>query len=139
MKNGLVRILGDKRRLTCESIITSRGVTLDVSGSPLRIGKHVSIRHDAIVYTHTHQFHKPDWRDLGAVTTDVPTVIDDYAFVGTRAIILHSCKRVGRHSVVGAGSVVVCDIPDHEIWAGNPAVKIGDVDADKQNSPGGAV
>ena len=33
---------------------------------------------------------------------------------------------VGKHSIVGAGSVVTKDIPDNEIWVGNPAKKIGD-------------
>ena len=28
---------------------------------------------------------------------------------------------IGKGSVVGAGSVVTRDVPDGEIWAGNPA------------------
>lgn len=28
---------------------------------------------------------------------------------------------IGRNSVVGAGSIVTKDIPDNEVWAGNPA------------------
>ena len=29
--------------------------------------------------------------------------------------------EIGRHAVIGAGSVVTKDVPDGEIWAGNPA------------------
>ncbi len=34
---------------------------------------------------------------------------------------------IGENSVIGAGALVRCDVPDLEIWAGNPAVKIGEV------------
>jgi acetyltransferase-like isoleucine patch superfamily enzyme len=50
--------------------------------------------------------------------------IKEGAFIGAHAIILKNVT-VGKHSVVGAGSVVTKDIPDGEIWAGNPAKKCG--------------
>lgn len=28
---------------------------------------------------------------------------------------------IGKNSIVGAGSIVTKDIPDNEVWAGNPA------------------
>ena len=49
-----------------------------------------------------------------------PITIGANAFIGAHAIILKGV-RVGRNSVVGAGSVVAKDIPDNEVWAGNPA------------------
>lgn len=56
--------------------------------------------------------------DLGIRTA--PIKIREGAFVGSRAIILKGVT-IGKESVVGAGSVVTKDIPDGEIWAGNPA------------------
>lgn len=52
-----------------------------------------------------------------------PVEICDNAFIGTSSVI---CKgvRIGRNSIVGAGSVVTHSIPDNEIWGGNPAVFI---------------
>lgn len=46
--------------------------------------------------------------------------IKEGAFVGCNVVI---CKPVtiGRKAIVGAGSIVLCDIPDNELWAGNPA------------------
>jgi acetyltransferase-like isoleucine patch superfamily enzyme len=132
-----IKILGNRDNLYCESAIHAERVCLDLSGSGLRIGKRVSIRHDVVIYTHSHPFEKSNWRELPPVTSDQETVIDDYAFIGVKSIVLPSCKRIGKHSVVGAGSVVLCDIPDYEIWAGNPAKKIGDVDG--ENSSGRAV
>jgi sugar O-acyltransferase (sialic acid O-acetyltransferase NeuD family) len=36
--------------------------------------------------------------------------------------------RIGRRAVVGAGSVVLDDVPPLQVYAGNPASKIGEVD-----------
>lgn len=47
-------------------------------------------------------------------------------FVGTRAIILKGVS-IGDYAIVGAGSVVTSDIPTREIWAGNPARKVGEL------------
>lgn len=46
--------------------------------------------------------------------------IHEGAFIGARTIILKGAD-IGRHSVIGAGSVVSGIVPDGEIWAGNPA------------------
>ncbi len=50
-----------------------------------------------------------------------PVLIRQGAFIGAHSIILKGVT-IGRHSVIGAGSVVTHDVPDNEIWAGNPAV-----------------
>jgi acetyltransferase-like isoleucine patch superfamily enzyme len=57
-----------------------------------------------------------------------PVVIRDGAFIGAHTIVLKGVT-IGERSVVGAGSVVTKDIPDGEIWAGNPARFIRKLDA----------
>ena len=52
-----------------------------------------------------------------------PIKICEGSFIGACSIILKGVT-VGRHAVVGAGSVVTRDVPEGEIWAGNPAVCI---------------
>ena len=49
-----------------------------------------------------------------------PVIIKRGAFIGSKCIILKGVT-IGLESIVGAGSVVTKDIPDGEIWAGNPA------------------
>lgn len=49
--------------------------------------------------------------------------IKEGAFIGARCLILKGVT-IGKGAVVGAGSVVTRDIPEGEIWAGNPATFI---------------
>lgn len=53
-----------------------------------------------------------------------PVSIGDHVFVGANTIILKGVN-IGEKAIIGAGSVVTRDIPAGEIWAGNPAKKIG--------------
>ena len=99
----------------------------DVKGGGIEIEDYVTISAGVYILTHTHRFEKENWRELEEVVPKEPTIISNYVFIGINAIILPSCKHIGEHSVVGAGSVVTKNIPDREIWAGNPAKKIRDV------------
>lgn len=49
--------------------------------------------------------------------------IEDYAWVGPNSSV-REWQHIGKKVLTGIGSVVVKDIPDGEIWAGNPAKKI---------------
>ena len=46
--------------------------------------------------------------------------IKENAFIGCHTVICNSVT-IGKNSIVGASSVVTKDIPDNEVWAGNPA------------------
>lgn len=52
-----------------------------------------------------------------------PIYIDENVFIGASSIILKGV-HIGKNSIVGAGSVITKNIPENEIWAGNPAKKI---------------
>jgi acetyltransferase-like isoleucine patch superfamily enzyme len=61
--------------------------------------------------------------------TVVPTTVEDCAAIGSGAVILCGV-RIGRGAVVGAGAVVTRDVPAREVWAGNPARYLKDVEGD---------
>ncbi len=50
-------------------------------------------------------------------------VIKKNAFIGMGSLIIKPVT-IGENAIIGAGSVITHDIPDNEIWAGNPARKI---------------
>ncbi|TKF34101.1 acyltransferase [Vibrio kanaloae] len=52
-----------------------------------------------------------------------PVVIESGAWIGASVTILPGV-RIGKNSVVGAGSVVTKDVDDYSVYAGNPARKI---------------
>jgi UDP-2-acetamido-3-amino-2,3-dideoxy-glucuronate N-acetyltransferase len=71
------------------------------------LGPHVTFTNDK--YPHV----KGDWKLLS-------TVVGEGASIGAHSVILPGV-RIGRNTVVGAGSVVTTDVPDGAIVCGNPA------------------
>lgn len=53
-----------------------------------------------------------------------PTHVQDGASIGANATILCG-TTIGRHAFVGAGAVVLSDVPPHAIVVGNPARQVG--------------
>ena len=49
-----------------------------------------------------------------------PVVIKSGSFIGASAIVLKGVI-IGKYSIIGAGSVVTKNVPDRQVWAGNPA------------------
>lgn len=83
--------------------------------APLKIGNHVAIASQVLIYNSQHDI---DSADFGA--TEAAVEIGDYVFIGPRAVILPSVK-IGKGAVVAAGAVVTNDIGEFEVWGGVPA------------------
>lgn len=97
------------------------------AGNSVTIGDYVRIGAGVKIYdTNFHSlnpFERTAKPEIANVVTK-PIVIEDYAFIGAGSYILKGVT-VGKYSIIGAGSVVTKDVPQGEIWAGNPAKKIG--------------
>ncbi|RJG42429.1 acyltransferase [Motilimonas pumila] len=63
--------------------------------------------------------------EIAALTT-APVTIKAHAWIGANVMILKGVT-IGEHAVVGAGSVVYQDIPDHCVALGNPAKVVKDI------------
>lgn len=74
-----------------------------------------------------------DWHDTYDRTQELtrhrPVVLEENVWVGYRAMIGKGVT-IGENSIIGAGSVVMRDIPPNVIAAGNPAHPVRDLDPD---------
>jgi len=77
---------------------------------------------DVMFLGNAHSFDNPQ-KTIGSSTKpqDIPLLICEDVWIGSRSIILSGCKRIGAHSIIGAGSVVTHDVSDYAIVGGNPA------------------
>lgn len=87
----------------------------------LHVGEDVMIGPELLAISQNHRFDDPGAPIREQGYDPVETIrIEDGAWIGARVTILPGVK-VGRGSVVGAGSVVTRDVPDGCVAAGNPA------------------
>lgn len=49
--------------------------------------------------------------------------VGELSFIGANSFVKQGIK-IGNNVIIGAGSVVLQDVPDNEVWAGNPAKRI---------------
>ena len=77
------------------------------------------------VYVNDHKFSDREKPIAEQGYTSKRVWIGRESWIGANSIILKGVK-IGMGSVIGAGSVVTHDVPPFEIWAGNPARKIGE-------------
>jgi len=104
----------------------------------VRVGNRVRVHSNAFIPEHS-VLEDGSWVGPGAVFTNAlyplspgakaglkgPRLLEG-ARVGAGATLLPGVT-VGRNALVGAGAVVVRDVPDHKVAAGNPARVINDV------------
>ena len=96
----------------------------------VKIGNNVTIAHGVLFATHDggtwiFRDENPDLQVFG------PIVIEDNCVIGANAVLFCNI-RIGKNSIVGAGSVVITDIPPNSIAIGVPARIMGSIDKYKE-------
>lgn len=81
----------------------------------IQIGNRVATGSEIMIYTLQHDIESPTFDVVGG-----PVVIDDYVYIGPRAIILPNV-HIGRGAVVAAGAVVTSDVAPFAVVGGVPA------------------
>ena len=90
----------------------------------ITIKNKVLIGSNVHIYVSNHNFLNSEVPIYDQGHSDIsPVTIEEGAWIGANVIILPGV-RVGKNSVVGAGSIVTKDVPDYSVYAGNPAKKI---------------
>lgn len=88
------------------------------------IGEHVLIGANCQIFdTDFHpceSYHRFGCKKNNDFIRQEAVVIEDGAFIGSSVIVLKG-TRIGKESIIGAGSVVCGNVPPHELWAGVPA------------------
>lgn len=110
------------------------GNNVGISAALLFADNEIRIEDNVLIGAETmivdNDFHGLVYRaDIGRSETKKgkKILIKEGAFIGTRCLVLKGVT-IGKGAVVGAGSVVTRDVPDGEIWAGNPARFIRNAD-----------
>jgi acetyltransferase-like isoleucine patch superfamily enzyme len=95
---------------------------LDGSGG-LKIGSHCSISAGVQIYTHD----TVQWAITGGKSAYdfAPVRIGDYCYLGPNVVVSKGIK-IGARSIVGANSVVFCDVPSRSKFVGCPARAVSD-------------
>jgi acetyltransferase-like isoleucine patch superfamily enzyme len=96
----------------------------------IKIGNHVTIANGVVFVTHDGgawiaRDEYPNVQVFG------PIIIEDNCVIGQNAILFPNI-RIGKNSIVGAGSVVISNVPPNTIAMGVPARPFGAVDKYKK-------
>lgn len=109
--------IGDNVGMSNTTIVATKRVLV---GSNILIGGGTTI-----VDSDFHSMNPNDWHtpndELNMLSKDV--VIGDNVFIGMNVIILKGV-HIGNNVIIAAGSVVSQNIPDNQVWGGNPATFI---------------
>jgi len=84
---------------------------IDIQGGKISIGNNVHIAGGCWVLCHT---------GFRSVKEGDKTIIEDNVRIFVNSVILPGVK-VGKNSIIGAGSVVMKDVPPNVVVQGNPA------------------
>ncbi|NUP46703.1 MAG: acetyltransferase [Catenulispora sp.] len=88
------------------------------------VGRHVAVMPQAVV---THDAVIGDFATLASgVRLGGGVRIGEGAYLGAGALVREGV-RIGAWSQIGMGSVVLGDVPDYEVWVGNPARRLRQV------------
>mgnify|MGYP000843907034 CR=1 FL=1 len=97
---------------------------------PIQIGNHVNIAQGVVLSGLNHNYDDAT-RNISDQGVSVSSItINDDVWIGANVCVLAGIT-VGKHVVIGAGSVVTKNIPDYCIAIGNPARVVKRYDLEK--------
>ncbi|MBU3948089.1 MAG: acyltransferase [Proteobacteria bacterium] len=94
----------------------SLSAKLDVRREKVIIGDNCTITSGCVILSHDATAKRLDPLDDGAGEI----IIEDNVFIGVNSVILRNV-RIGKNSIIGAGSLVSKNVPSNVIVVGNPA------------------
>ena len=114
-------VYGDPDRLHVHPTAILNNALINLSSGTVELGEYAFFGHNVSILTGTH-----DWTKFGAERqVAVPAsgrdvVIEEGAWLSSHVVVVGPC-RIGAHSVVGVGSLVLTDVAPYTVVAGSPA------------------
>ena len=91
-----------------------------MGGADVVIGNNVMMAPEVVILTLNHEFESNTESMMAQGYRWAPVIIEDDVWIGMRALIVPGVK-IGKGSIVAAGSVVTKDVPPYTVVGGNPA------------------
>lgn len=89
--------------------------------SDVIIGEKVMMGQECLMFTSNHRIDRLDTpMGFQGMTESKTIIIGNDVWIGARVTILPGV-HIGKGAVIGAGAVVTKDVPEYEVWGGNPA------------------
>jgi acetyltransferase-like isoleucine patch superfamily enzyme len=103
-------VIGERTRIGISTILIG----------PICIGNDVGLGQHVVASALNHGYQDISKSIFVQPVITAPIRIEDEAWIGANAVLVAGV-RIGKHSVVAAGSVVTKNVPDYAVVAGNPA------------------
>jgi acetyltransferase-like isoleucine patch superfamily enzyme len=122
------QVHGALERLHIDPTAIVNNALFNVSGGEITIGEYAFFGHEVAVLTGTHDITKfGRERQTTYPRSGRDVVIEEGVWVASHALVLGPV-RIGAHAVVGAGALVLEDVPPYTVVAGRPAKVIKKID-----------
>jgi len=114
-------VYGDPNRLHIAPTAIVNNALFNLSSGDVIVGDYAFFGHNVSVFTGTHDWTKfGRERQVAVPDSGRDVIIEEGVWVSSNATVVGPC-RIGAHSVVGVGSLVLKDIEPYSIVAGSPA------------------
>jgi acetyltransferase-like isoleucine patch superfamily enzyme len=101
---------------------------IDISGT-VEIGDFSLVDRHVKIITHRHPYEHTLYEELSQHLrgeTSHPLKIGKAVLLCERATILPQVDYIGDYAIIGLGAVLTKNVEPYEVWAGNPARKVGE-------------
>ncbi len=98
---------------------------------PVTIGDNVHLAQNVVISGLNHNFEEVDKTIAEQGVSTKHVIVENDVWIGANSVI-PAGVRIGKHVVIGAGSVVTKDIPSYSVAVGNPARVIKQYDVENK-------
>ena len=125
------QVFGDPALLCVDATAIVHDAFFNTASGSITVQAYAFFGHGVYILTGTHDVQKFGLaRQQSVPDTGRDIVIEEGAWIASGAMLLGPC-RIGRHAVVGAGSLVTSDVAAYTVVVGRPATIVRHLNADR--------